>query len=59
MEYHVIGLYILCGVVALLAVYNKIRGIKEARKKDDELRKQLKYHKRPPAASFYTDEEIK
>jgi len=59
MEYYVIGLYILVGVVALLGLYNKIRSVKEARKKDDELRKQLKYHKRPAAASFHTDKKIK
>lgn len=59
MEYYVTGMYILCGVIALLGLYNNIRSVKEARKKDDELRKQLKYHKRPAAASFHTDKKIK
>lgn len=58
MEYYVTGLYILCGVIALLSLYTKIRHKKAMKKMDDDIKKRMEYHKRPMPATF-TDEEVR
>lgn len=56
MDFYVL-IYIFCGVIILLGLYNKFNHIQKMKKLDNDIKHRLEYYKHPPPASF-TDDEV-